>query len=95
MSKISLWENQGSLKELVEKSKPGWEIRLETQIRKLRKQAKIKQKEKRWNMGKKEKATQEKITIPLEEINQKVLAKEIRLKRYRQMVKQIDKTERS
>ena len=52
----------------------------------LRKQAKmIKQ---RKNTGKcrdkKEKAIQEKITIQLEEINQKVLAKEGRLKRYRQ-----------
>ena len=37
---------------------------------------------------KKEKSTQRKITIQLEEINQKVLAKEGRLKRYRQKVKQ-------
>ena len=37
---------------------------------------------------KKEKVTQEKITIQLEEINQKVLAKEGRLQRYRQRVKQ-------
>ena len=37
---------------------------------------------------KKAKATQEKITIQLDEINQKVLAKEGRLKRYRQKVKQ-------
>ena len=49
-----------------------------------------KTKKKRWNMlGQKEKkATQEKITIQLEEINQKVLVKEGRLKRYRQRVKQ-------
>ena len=33
------------------KSKPGWEIRLETQIKNLRKQARrIKTKERRWNM---------------------------------------------
>ena len=38
--------------------------------------------------GKKEQATQEKIIVQLEEINQKVLAKEGRLKRYRQRVKQ-------
>ena len=63
----------------------GWEIRLETQIKNLRKQAKmIKQ---RKNAGtcrdKKEKVIQkEKMTIQLEEINQKVLAKEGRLKRY-------------
>ena len=37
---------------------------------------------------KKKKATQEKMTIQLVEINQKVLAKEGRLKRYREMVKQ-------
>ena len=35
-----------------------------------------------------EKTTREKITVQLEEINQKVLAKERRLKRYRQGVKQ-------
>ena len=35
-----------------------------------------------------EKTTREKITVQLEEINQKVLAKEGRLKRYRQRVKQ-------
>ena len=38
--------------------------------------------------NKKEKATQEKIIIQLDEINQKVQAKEGRLKRYRQRVKQ-------
>ena len=37
---------------------------------------------------KKEKATQGKITLQLEEINQKVLTKDGRLKRYRQRVKQ-------
>ena len=37
---------------------------------------------------KKEQATWGKITVQLEEINQKVLAKEGRLKRYRQRVKQ-------
>ena len=38
--------------------------------------------------GKKEQPTWEKITVQLEEINQKILAKEGRLKRYRQRVKQ-------
>ena len=37
--------------------------------------------------NKKEQATQEKITVQLEEINQKMLAKEGRLKGYRQRVK--------
>ena len=50
-------------------SKPGWEIRLEMQIKNYENKP-------------------EKITVQLEEINQKVLAKEGRLKRYRQRVKQ-------
>ena len=45
-----------------------------------------------WNMWEQnEKTTREKITVQLEEINQKVLAKEGRLKRYRQRVKQYKK----
>ena len=79
-----------SSKSIKKKSKPGWEIRLEKQIKTLQKQAKmIKQKKDAricWN--KKEKATRGKITLQLEEINQKVMAKEGRLKRYRQKVKQ-------
>ena len=73
-----------------EKSKPGWEFRLETRINNLRKQAKmIKQKKDAGIIrNRKEKTTQEKLTIQLEEINQKVLAKKGRLKRYRQRVKQ-------
>ena len=79
------------LKSMNKKSKPWWEIRLETQIRKLRKQAKmIKQ---RKNAGicldkKEKKATQEKITVQFEEINQKILVKEERLKRSRQRIKE-------
>ena len=63
-------------------SKPGWHTRLETQIKKLRKQAwMIKKKERHWNKRgkKKELATLEKITVQLEEINQEVKAKEGRL----------------
>ena len=74
-----------------EKSKPGWEFRLETQIKKnLRKQAKmIKQKEDAGIIrNRKEKTTHEKPTILLKEINQKVLAKEGWLKRYQQRVRQ-------
>ena len=73
-----------------EKSKPGWEFRLENQIKNLRTQAKmIKQKKDAGIItNRKEKTTQEKLTIQLEEINQKVPAKEGRLKRYRQRVKQ-------
>ena len=67
------------------KSKPGWEIRLETHRKNQQKQAQmIKQKK---DAGicrkKKEKAKQEKATVQLKEINQKELAKEGRLKRYR------------
>ena len=77
------------LKSTNNKSKPGWEIRLETQVKKsLRKQTKMMKQRKNaetyWD--KKKEATQEKITIQLEEINQKVMAKD-RLKRYRVRVK--------
>ena len=70
-------ENIGlPLKSTNKKSKPGWEIRLEMQIKKLRKQTKTikerKNAETCWD--KKEKAIQEKITIQLE-INQKDLTK--------------------
>ena len=69
-------------------SKPGWEVQLETQIKNLWKQAKmVKQKDPRICGKRMEKTTREKITVQLEEINQKVLAKEGRLKRYRQRVK--------
>ena len=69
-------------------SKPGWEIRLGTQIENLRKQAKtIKQKKYAGILNKKEKATREKITVQLEKINQKVIAKEERFNRYRQRIK--------
>ena len=80
----------GSPKRHERKSKPGWEFRLETQIENLRKQLKvIKQKKNaEINKNRKEKTTQEKLTIQLEEIYQKVLAKEGRLKRYLQRVKQ-------
>ena len=70
-------------------SKQGWAVRLETQIKNLRKQAKmVKQKDPGICGKRMEKTTQEKMTVQLEEINQKILAKEGRLKRYRQRVKQ-------
>ena len=69
--------------------KSGWEIRLESQIKKLRKQARMmKRGTEISGGGEKEQATWGKITVQLEEINQKILAKEGRLKRYRQKVKQ-------
>ena len=62
-------------------SKPGWDIRLEIQIKNLRKQAKmVKQKDPGICGNGIQKRTREKITVQLEEINQKVLAKEGRLK---------------
>ena len=69
-------------------SKVGWEIRLEMQIKKLRKQARMIRNRGTEINRKKEQATWREITVQLEEINQKVLAKEGRLKRYRQRVKQ-------
>ena len=77
-------------KNMKEKSKPGWEFRLETHIENLRKQLKVIKQKKNTeiNRNRKEKTTQEKLTIQLEGIYQKVLAKEGRLKRYRQRVKQ-------
>ena len=48
-------------------SKPGWEIRLETQIKNLQKQAKmIKHKDAGIYWNKREKVTQEKITLQLD-----------------------------
>ena len=69
--------------------KPGWEIRLESQIKKTTKTS-PNDEERSWNKrgGEKEKATWGKITVQLEEINQKILTKEGRLKRYQQNVKQ-------
>ena len=60
------------------KSKPGWEFRLETQIKNLRKQLKVVKQKKNAEINRKENTT-----VQLEEIHQKVLAKEGRLKRYR------------
>ena len=76
-------------KSTTKQSKPEWEIWLEMQIKNLRKQARMIEKRGAEISGnKKEQATQEKITVQLEEINQKVLAKEGILKRYRLRVKQ-------
>ncbi len=60
------------------------------QIKKLRKQARMikKKRSAEISRNKNKHPTQEKTTVQFEEINQKVLAKEGRLKRYRQRVKQ-------
>ena len=79
-----------ALKSIDKKSKPGWEIRLEMQIKKSTKiNQNDKLKEKRWNiLGQTENSNTIKKIIQLEEINQKVLTKEGRLKRYLEKVKQ-------
>ena len=66
--------------------KPGWEIRLETQMKNLRKWTKMIKQRKMLEYAETERKRQheKKKTEQLEEINQKVLAKEGRLKRYRQ-----------
>ena len=70
-------------------SKPAWEIRLETQIENLRKQTKmVKQKDPEICGKRMGKTIRERIIVQLEVRNQNVLAKEGRLKRYRQRVKQ-------
>ena len=51
------------LKSTKEKSKPGWEFRIETQIKNLRKQAKIIKQKKDAGIIRKEKTAQEKLTI--------------------------------
>ena len=80
------------LKNTNRNSKPGWEIRLETQIRNLQQGQMMRH---RKNAGifwdEKEKATQVKQTIQPEEINQKMLAKEGRLKRYCDRIEQYRK----
>ena len=70
-------------------SEPGREIRLEMQIKNQQKQAKmVKQKDPGIYGRRMEKTTREKITVQLEEINQKVLAKEGRLRDNEKRVKQ-------
>ena len=78
------------LKSTKEKSKTRMGISTRNSDKKLRKQAKmIKQKKDAGRIrNRKAKTTQGKLTIQPEKINQKVLAKEGRLKRYRQRVKQ-------
>ena len=81
------------LKSTDKKSKPGWEIRLESQIKELYDKQKYRQKQ---NMkiysDAAEKARQLKRKVQLEETNKKELAKERRLKRYRDRTKQYRQT---
>ena len=64
-----------SLKTTNRKSKYGWEIRLKSQIRKLRQQAKILKRNMKIYSNETEKVLQ-KLKVQLEETNQKILAKE-------------------
>ena len=66
-------------KSTMKQQKPGWEIRLESQIKKTTK-TRIMKRGAEISGGRKEQATWGKITVQLEEINQKVLAKEGRLR---------------
>ena len=61
---------------------------LNRKLKKIRKQARMMKRGAEISGGRKEHASWGKITVQLEEINQKILAKEGRLKRYRQRVKQ-------
>ena len=73
------------------------EIRLETQIRNLRQQAKMIRQRKTAGIcwDEQRKTTQIKQSIQLKEINQKILAKEGRLRRYRDRINNALKTEHS
>ena len=69
--------------------KLGWEIRLESQIKKQTTKTIPNNEERRWNKrGWRRNGQHGEKTVQLEEINQKILAKEVRLMRYRQRVKQ-------
>ena len=70
------------------KSKPGWELRLESQIKGLRQQAKMLKRNIKIFSDEIEKVRQLERKIKLEESNQKILAKEGRLKRYWDGIKQ-------
>ena len=72
-----------------------WEITLEEQVKKLQQQVKMLNEEK--NMGicwdeKTKTKLQKSLKVELEEINQKILAKDVRLKRYRDMSSNTNKT---
>ena len=71
-----VYENIGiPSKNTKKQSKPGWEIRLETQIKKLRKLARMIKKRGTEISRKKEQATWGQITVKLEEINRKYWSK--------------------
>ena len=71
-SKISLWKNRGPLEDHRQKVKTGWELRLVSQIKRLRQQARIL---KRKFSDETEKARQLELKKKKLETNQKILAK--------------------
>ena len=88
---ISLWENWDPLKKREEKVKIGrGNSTANTNKKSTKTVENDKTKERCWNMWEIERKRQQwkKITLQLAEINQKVLTKEGRLKRYRHKVKQ-------
>ena len=71
------------LRNLKRNAKPGWRIFLEGQVKKLQQKAKNQRKEKHTGICRDEKnkiKQQTSVTIQFEEMNQKILAKEMRLK---------------
>ena len=88
-----IFEKIGSSSKSTKKnSKPRWEIRQETQIKNTKTGQNDKTKERHWNIREQKGKGNKRKIIQLEEINQKVLAKERRLKIYRQRVKQYRQT---
>ena len=81
-SETSQWKNWFALEKRDKMAKLGWEIRLEMQRRNLRQQANMIRQEKKVISVDKEEKIQRQQKTQHEEINQKVLAKEGRLKRY-------------
>ena len=87
-SKISLWKNRGSLKEHEQKIKTWTGNSTGNADKKFTTTGKNdKTKKRRRKILEQKRKTQEKMKIKLEEMNQKVLAKEGRLTRYQEKVK--------
>ena len=95
LSVINLFSHNGTQIEKKKETKAVWEMKLNEQIKKPREPAKSPRKRKEtmeWNNKKKKKKKKKqwqkrKLTIKLEEINQKILGKEYRLKIYRNRIK--------
>ena len=86
-SKIICKKNQGPLEDL-RQLKPGWELRLESHIKRLWQQARIQKGNLKKFTDETGKTRQQEHRKELEETNRKILAKEGRLKRYWDKTKQ-------